>query len=155
METEGSIPPSWCAKLADANTEQAVQTIADLVVETQRDTIVGNQYINLIATYQQYISIDTPFFLSDQTKFPYKPKNSRITYIWMNLQKNQPTIQGESWWLSTSSIRNNRTIMSTIQKAKEKSKGTPSSMSNTNIGNSNVVRLYLNVTFVSKVSSPD
>ena len=90
--------------LADAKIEQAVSIIADMMVEIQRATIVGAQYTNLIATYQQYLGIDTPFFLSDPSNFPYKPKNSRITFIWQSLYHSQATVQGESWWLPKSTL---------------------------------------------------
>jgi len=83
--------------LADAKIEQAVRIIADMMVEIQRDAIVGAQYTNLIATYQQYLWTDTPFFLSDPANFPYKPKYSRITFIWKSRQQCHAMVQGESW----------------------------------------------------------
>ena len=111
--------------LADAKIEQAVSIIADMMVEIQRDTTVGAQYTNLITTYQQYLGIDTPFFLSDPANFPYKPKNSRITFIWQSLQHCHATVQGESWWLPSSTKTNDRTIMSAINEAKRRFRNTP------------------------------
>jgi len=56
--------------LADANVEQAVSLITDMIPDIQRSTLVGKQIIYLIANYQQYLRTSSPFFSQNSNDFP-------------------------------------------------------------------------------------
>ena len=79
--------------LADAKVEQAVHLIMDMITDIQRSTLVGKQFVFLIANYQRYLGTSIPFFSQNPDDFPYKPANSRITLIWKKMYSHNISIK--------------------------------------------------------------
>ena len=97
--------------LADAKVEQAVHLIMDMITDIQRSTLVGKQFIFLIANYQRYLGTSHPFFSRNPDDFPHKPANSRITLIWKKMYSHNVSVNSTKWWIPQSRKANDTAIM--------------------------------------------
>jgi hypothetical protein len=129
--------------------------ITDMVTELQRSTLVGKQFTFLIANYQRYLGTSTPFFQQNPADYPYKPLNSRITFIWERMHQNQIIASSDTWWLPKTAMINDLAIMDAFILGKKRLQGTPSAFSDTMMKNANSVRLYLRCTFISDILGSD
>jgi hypothetical protein len=141
--------------LADAKVEQTVFLVTDMITELQRSTLVGKQFNFLIANYQRYLGTAIPFLHQNPADYPYKPRNSRITFIWEKMYQNQITASSDTWWLPKTPLKNDLAIMDAFILGKKRLQGTPSNFTDTMMNNANSVRLYLRCTFLSDIVGPD
>jgi len=143
------------AAVADKKVEQAVNHIVSMIVALQKNTIVGRQTEILIATYQCFLGINTPFFHADPTSFNYRPKHSILTFVWEELHKMQGTISSANWWLPTTNFDSDPPIMSSLLDAQSRARNTPHAISDKMIRHANLVRLFLRATFLSDILNTD
>jgi len=139
--------------LADAKVEQTVHLITDMITEIQRSTLVGKQFVFLIANYQRFLGSSHHFFSQNPDDFPYKPANSRITLVWGKMYKHDISINSENWWIPQSPRNNDTAIMDAFILGQKRLRGSPAAISDTMLRNANAVRLYLRCTFLSEIAS--
>jgi len=126
-----------------------------MIITLQKNTIVGRQTEILIATYQRFLGLDTPFFHADPTSFSYRPKHSILTFVWEELHKMQGTISSSNWWLPTTNFDSDPPIMPSLLDAQRRARNTPHAISDKMIRHANLVRLFLRATFLSDILTPD
>ena len=140
--------------LVDAKVEQAVHLITDMITEIQRSTLVGKQFVFLIANYQRYLGTSHPFFSRNPDDFPHNPVNSRITtLIWKKMYSHNVSVSSTKWWTPQSRMANDTAVMDAFIIGQKRLRGPPAAISDTMLCNANAVRLSLQCTFLSKISS--
>ena len=119
-----------------------------------KQTLQTREYLHLIAAYQQFLGTETSFFEQSPDSFPYRPSNSKLTFLWEKMHQHDIRLQSKLFWLPKSDFDNDEAIMDTIRANQAEFQGTPSFLNPQMVQNSNTVRLYLKCTFASDLMDP-
>ena len=92
-------------------TEQFCLQLQYLVRCLAKCTLQTREYLHPIAAYQQFLGTQKPFFNQDPSKFCYKPKNSKLTYLWTKLHEFDLRVASSVLWTPQSKFKNDKTIM--------------------------------------------
>jgi hypothetical protein len=134
-------------------TEQLKLQLCYYVKALRKGGLQSEEYRTLTAAYQQFLGVGTQFFSLNPEKFKFRPKNSKITFLWEGLWNNGMRIEGTSLWTPTMRIKGDEAIMDIIMRRQQEFKGTLSSLSDRMVRNANTVRLYIRCTLISDLAN--
>ena len=114
----------------------------------------NRENLHLTAAYQRFLGLTKQFFQTDPNTICYKPRNSKMTFLWTEIWKHDLRLISQTLWIPESQFKNDQGIMETVLKRQRERAGTSSAISDRMIRNTNTVRLYLRCTFLSDLVDP-
>ena len=104
---------------------------------------------------QALLGTHVQFFLLDPTKFPHRPREARLVFLWEQLHHHDATIEIQNIWVPPLAHSNDQNIVDDFLVQQDARKGTLSAVRAKDIINANACRLYPKIYNLSDITTPD
>ena len=127
----------------------------DLICTFRKGDDMTRNYWITTECIQALLGAQEQFFLLDPKKFPHRPREASLVFLWEQLHHHDATIEIKNIWVPPLAHSNDWNIVDDFLVQQEAQKGTLSAVRDKDIINASACRLYLQVYNLSDITTPN